>query len=60
MKQNIMMRRMLSRLLVTFFFLPSFVTLSAQTGGTQPQVLSSVLKTLPADKFEFNRQLKDF
>lgn len=60
MKQNIMMRRMLSRLLVTFFFLLSFVTLSAQTGGTQPQVLSSVLKTLPADKFEFNRQLKDF
>lgn len=60
MKQNIMMRRKLSRLLVTFFFLPSFVTLSAQTGGTQPQVLSSVLKTLPADKFEFNRQLKDF
>ena len=60
MKQNIMMRRMLSRLFVTFFFLLSFVTLSAQTGGTQPQVLSSVLKTLPADKFEFNRQLKDF
>lgn len=30
MKQNIMMRRMLSRLLVTFFFLLSFVTLSAQ------------------------------